>query len=244
MEVKLQESFEIKRRWLSATTVSKISLFSTSTPANISPQQVTAFATSLLQLLTPTISIFETRIGDVQQLKNLRGRPAETFSNDTTALLQRQEELCFIKGVAAPLQEDDEIVDEERSEAQPFSVALNTKFENIISREILHRAVFSTTGAISSWGDRFALNSIYHLPLLEISTFRLGFEHFVPSFLGSLLGSIPTIRSRFYLSMNKDSFRLTIESDNKALSTFNAETLYSLIKQAAQSSNFVIAYAH
>ena len=241
MNSELRETVETTRRWIAGTTVTKISLSSVSKNADLSEGQITAFATSLLEVLSSTLPILSRRVGDIQELANLRGRPAETFSSDSTALRQRQEELCFIKGSVAPRQEDEELAADEMPEAQPFSIALNTKFEKIVSREISHRAVFSTTGAITSWGDYVALNTLCKLPLLEITSFRLGFEHFVASFFGSMLGSIPTIRSRFYLSLSKDSFKLTIEADNKALSVFMAEILYSAVKQASRTSGFQIS---
>lgn len=243
MNGELREKVEYKRQWLGGTTTTKISLSSAGNNAEIAPQQITAFTASLLQQLKTTLPILAQRIGDREFLSNLRGRPAETFSSDTTALRQNQEELAFIKGRLAPMIEEKESADQEADDALPFTVALNTKFEKIVSREILHLSVFTTTGSVASWGDQLALCSLQKAPHLEIDTFRLGFEHFIPSFFGSMLGSIPTIRCRFYLSLNKDSFKLSIEADNKADSIFSAETLYAAIKQAAKTARFATSTA-
>src|SRR5690606_26677637 len=106
----------------------------------------TTFADSLLEEFSDILPLLSTRIGDKELLLNLRGRPEESFTERSTALRQKQEELCFIEGeISTPPDEEDP---EREVEAAPFSLAINTKFEKITPREITHRVVFSPTGAL------------------------------------------------------------------------------------------------
>ena len=139
-----------------------------------------------------------------------------------------------------PARQEQQSEDKEPLEEGPFSLVINTNFKTIVGGDISYETSFNCQGEILSWNDLLSASSLDKADFLEISSFRLGFEHFVPSMFGAMIGSTPTIRSRFYLSASPEEIIVSIESDNKASPEFDVNSLAQHIRQACQAANFEI----
>jgi len=236
----IRETRSQKQQWMLGTTTSQVSFSTTMQAAGISNDEISGFSLSLLKSLSKTLPILSLRINDACTLKGLRGRPAESFKSKSTAILQKQEELCFIQGLISPARQEQQSEDKEPLEEGPFSLVINTNFKTIVGGDISYETSFNCQGEILSWNDLLSASSLDKADFLEISSFRLGFEHFVPSMFGAMIGSTPTIRSRFYLSASPEEIIVSIESDNKASPEFDVNSLAQHIRQACQAANFEI----
>ena len=176
----------------------------------------------LLHLLPE--SLLSCLSGGELKLKNIRGRPPETFANGWIGQTQDQEnikeELLFIQ--FRLLAQDDETdptlerVEREGVGDSLFELRIETQFHGFSDNdEIIHkvvpRAINDLDPDLLESIAKIKLSSLPQNAVFSVEKSRLGLELFSRKFLGSWFGSGPSVSQRLYIELDKDQFKLFFE---------------------------------
>lgn len=138
-----------------------------------------------------------------QKLKNLRGRPPESFSSASVNLAKNGEEIVNIYGKATLLDSD---------LAEDFCYSLSTFFSEYTNDgKIVHSLRGKALGALNEFGHIMNISKVCNWMPLSIEGFRFGAESYSRLFLGSMLGAVASIDSRFYIEVNKETAWILLE---------------------------------
>lgn len=153
---------------------------------------------------------------EVILLKDLRGRAPENFSNNDKHLPPKQigdeqqlEELFYAEGFIREENEEDE----DRTEDKFFSLSIYSQFESFDGNtHIVYRCLVDFKKELLEILEQPSLTCFLEdNPKLEITFARLGLEFFKASFIGSLVGSLPSVKTRLYLELGEGQIRVFAE---------------------------------
>ncbi len=142
-------------------------------------------------------------------LKNMRGRPAETFGSGVSEIQQSKtgrEELFYSDGflLTPPqrlAQHPDDVSELDR---EPFHFALHSEFhEYSSSGNAVHKLVPSGSGLLDPAVAHLGVRNISQLLPVHLQKVRFGLEWYKKKFFGNFLGQVPAVQSRLYVEVSE-----------------------------------------
>ena len=154
-------------------------------------------------------------------LQDLRGRPAESFRNSTSALPHRdgstrEEEFFYSAGSIfdLPATLEDPPIEPAESVKIPFRYQLLTKFNRFTDDgHILHDFTPEISANLSSLLPLLSPRSLIKLVPTQLEQVRLGFEGYQRQFFGAMFGLIPKLQNRFYFEISTSQIQLMLEEE-------------------------------
>jgi hypothetical protein len=159
-------------------------------------------------------------------LQNLRGRPAETFNDNS--LKSNQEELIFISG--SYFDEDAKRNKKEENLNTDFQIRLKTEFVRFKKDKITYRITPEFNEQISGLITGQKIPEFLSSNPITISNARFGIEVFKPAFFGSMVGIFPKISTRYYLELSERKCSLFYNYPSSDSPTDNSGDPLGIIK--------------
>jgi len=159
-------------------------------------------------------------------LQNLRGRPAETFNDNS--LKSNQEELLFVSGAYS-----DEDAKKNKTEEDleiDFQIRLKTEFLHFKKDKITYRIAPEFNKEISELITDKKIPEFLNADSISITNARFGIEVFKPAFLGSMVGIFPKISTRYYLELSENKCSLFYNYPSSDSFTDNSGDPLEIIK--------------
>ena len=154
-----------------------------------------------------------------QTIRNLRGRPIESFPSNTKNLSKSGEEIVSIYGNAGI---------EDSDQNNDFCYSLATFFSEYSNQgEVIHSLKNKAFGVLTDFEQALSISKVCSWIPLRIDGFRFGAEHYEQFFLGSMLGAVPSVESRFYIEVDKLTAWVLIER-NGSKDIFSSTVLKKL----------------
>lgn len=176
------------------------------------------------------------------KLRNMRGRPRETFAQPPVP--EGTEQLLSVAGeISVPAQSEEELPEIKQQLAPlelPFALELHSRFSCFAKNSILYQVTPQLTLPPVFLEQAQSLTELLRLPLACFSRVAVGFECFRSSFLGSLIGLVPVVYARFFLEVSTAGLQLSCEETAAAKSSFLplAADLAALDKALETTANF------
>ena len=205
----LSVTAEKHRRLLSAGNKHSITVRGTRKPSSNTPQ-LSLVLDSLLSAVPKELSAPWLAV-DEETLKNLRGRPAETFpsSSPENPLHERErrvEELAYAEGTLALTGHSEQ--EEEHEKESPFRFLVLSRFDHFDNHGgIIHHTILEKTPRLE---ELSSIAAIPRLDYLHLHQFRLGLELYRSRFLGSVFGVVPVVFARFFWEMSESRLYLLL----------------------------------
>ena len=170
--------------------------------------------------------INDINLDNLKVVTNLRGRPEETFTPNLKNTSHKSEELINVYGG--------------RDQNAKFCYSLNTGFSKYNEAgQIEHSVTKNADGLISQYREILNLSKIFSWMPLKIEGFRLGFESYSSVFLGSMVGAVPSIDSRFYIESNNHDSWILIEKNKSVYSHEMLAKLDRFLNENTNLKNFI-----
>lgn len=153
---------------------------------------------------------------EVILLKDLRGRAPENFTNNERHLPPKQtgdrqqlEEIFYAEGFIKEESEEDE----DRTGDELFSLSIYSQFESFDGNtHIVYRCLVDFEKKLLEILEQPSLICFLEdNPKIEITFARLGLEFFKASFISSLVGSMPNIKTKLYLELEAGQIKVFAE---------------------------------
>ncbi len=155
----------------------------------------------------------------VYLIKDVRGRPAESFSKPKSSKsIDNSEELFFSSGVLfePPANLEDYPLDITELNQQAFTVEVNSAFHGFtVDNEIQHQVRRQPSEVLDRSLGEFDLGLLAKLFPAELHEVRIGIEYFKERKTTLLAGIIPpSVKTRFFLELGPEAVYLLLEDES------------------------------
>ena len=143
-----------------------------------------------------------------QILTNIRGRQ---YPNVTS-----KEEIISLEGLHYPEDADEEQTNEDEEKVSyPVTMGINSEFHLSHKKgEIQYKTSTNLPKKMPTSSPVVNLKNVFEIPNLNWNSLKFGLEFFKSNFLGSMLGSTPTIYKRLYLDINQTKITFLAEESS------------------------------